>query len=235
MRISLLLSFLCCFFCENASSQDKALFRTLKKGESRVEVQELLKKFKTLCKGDPVVDRYIKEGFVQSYYCLDFTKTLVLLTQHQKIALLLVEEGGKIEILQYWPERVAPLIEEREKIGIEVSKHQFIKEISHRHVFALACGDMTNAEYGPEASLVFKAVYSRDIKPLKKLLGNFNLEMQAYGVMGLLELKAKKVELDTSLLDYVYDLLKYNPTIMTCQGCMSGIPMPLKDLVFQRP
>jgi hypothetical protein len=157
------------------------------------------------------------------------------LTHKQQIAVLLVEEDDKIDVLQYWPERVLPLFEAREKLGIKVSNHQFLKEISRRHVFALNCGDMNTSNFGPEASAMYKAVYNRDVKPLKALLGNFNLEMQAYGVMGLLELKHMKVDLEASLLEYVYDLLEYNPKIMVCQGCMFGIPISLKELVFQRP
>ncbi len=235
MRTLLLMLVLLCLICENGFSQDKVLFKALKKANTSNEVQDLLKKAKTLCKGESILDRFIKEGFEQTYFSLDFTRTLVLLTHEQQIAVLLVEEDDKIDVLQYWPERVAPLIEARKKLGIKVSNHQFLKEISHRHVFALSCGDMNIFNFGPEASMMYKAVYNRDVKPLKALLGNFNLEMQAYGVMGLLELKHKKVDLEASLLEYVYDLLEYNPKIMVCQGCMSGIPISLKELVFQQP
>jgi hypothetical protein len=48
-------------------------------------------------------------------------------------------------------------------------------------------------------------------------------------------LKHKKVEIEASILNYAYDLLAFNPTIWTCQGCMSHVPIPLKELVFQRP
>lgn len=105
----------------------------------------------------------------------------------------------------------------------------FKREIETAFMFSESCG------FSGEPSKLWKKmekyVNKKSIKPLQKMLTSLDVEVQAYGAIGLLRLQSKGIALRSQDLAIIEYLKQRNSEVYTCSGCSLGVLQETKVLV----
>lgn len=111
-----------------------------------------------------------------------------------------------------------------------ISKNKFQKQITKQRVFGFGCG-YTGKYNPPEALKMMKCVKRGRYKQLSKFLRQLNPELQAYGVLGLIELNRNGITITLSDSIIIEHLKTRNTEVNYCSGCIFGRSITITEIL----
>jgi hypothetical protein len=105
----------------------------------------------------------------------------------------------------------------------------FEKEIDKVPLFSNACG--FSGDPTPEWQDLERYMAQKRVDKIRAFLTSLNVEAQAYGLIGMLQLQKNGIKLSQSDLSILDHLTKQNSSVYTCMGCIVGEIVSINDLL----
>lgn len=115
-----------------------------------------------------------------------------------------------------------------EKFNTTKTAKDFKKEIDSIWMFSSGCG--FSGEPTKEWKKIQSYIDDQKVDKVRAFLHSLNVELQAYGLIGMLELKKKGLQLSEKDMEVITYLREINSGVYTCMGCILGEVIGLNQL-----
>ncbi|MFN7118548.1 MAG: hypothetical protein ACK4TA_17250 [Saprospiraceae bacterium] len=109
------------------------------------------------------------------------------------------------------------------------SEEDFKKEIDSIWIFSNACG--FSGEPTKEWKQIENYIKKGELYKIRQFLYSLDVEAQAYGIIGMIELQKKNVKITDKDIQVINYLKNRNSNVYTCMGCIYGDIIGIKELV----
>jgi hypothetical protein len=103
------------------------------------------------------------------------------------------------------------------------------KEFFATHLFSSGCG--FSGEPTKEWMKMERMYSEKEYEGLWDFISSTNMEIQVYGLIGILKLKKGGFEIPEYDMRVIGNIVNRNSDILTCMGCSPGEVLPLSDLI----
>lgn len=161
-----------------------------------------------------------------------FLHTLVILEKNDSILFgaATPNYGGNWEI-KYDTLAVNQYINKHNKLYLsDISIKEFIYQFTQLYVLEFGCGE-SGMYFSPEAKKMKQWIRTSNKEQLNQWLRSANIELQAYGVIGLLKIQENGKSLISEEKRIIEHLLYRNSNTEICSGCSYGLSEPLQAVI----